>query len=390
MKIVIAPDSFKGSLTAVEAADAIRKGIRKAIPDAEAVCLPVADGGEGTMETLVTATSGEVRKVLVTGPLGNDVEAEYGVLGDGRTCVIEMATASGLALIPEGELSPLQATTYGTGQLIKHALDAGYDSFILAIGGSATNDAGAGMLQALGARLLDEQKQEIGFGGGELGKIAEIDLSQFDKRIENSSFLIASDVQNPLVGPEGASHIFGPQKGATPDDVVLLDKSLTHWADVVEKTLGVRLHDQAGAGAAGGIGGAFQAFFPGEMKRGIDVVLEYSGLRNHLPGADLVITGEGKVDHQTSSGKTPLGVAQAAFEQEVPTIIIAGSIGDGVEALYEYGVLSIHSLVKEPLPLEEIMARSAELLEFCTEQVIRTHIHHIKQGGPSYADQRYD
>ncbi|MFC2949404.1 glycerate kinase [Virgibacillus sediminis] len=386
MKIVIAPDSFKGSLSAVEAADAIAKGIRKALPDAEAICLPVADGGEGTMETLVTATGGEVRKVLATGPLGNGVEAEYGVLGDGKTCVIEMATASGLARIPEGKLSPLKATTYGTGELIKHALDAGYTSFILAIGGSATNDAGAGMLQALGAKLLDKEGKDIGFGGGQLDRVAKIDLDRFDKRIAKSSFLIASDVQNPLVGQEGASHIFGPQKGAGEREVLLLDRNLTHWADVVEKTVGIRLHDQPGAGAAGGIGGAFQAFFPGEMKRGIDVVLEYSGLRDYLVDADLVITGEGKVDHQTSSGKTPLGVAQAAYEQDVPTIIIAGSIGDGVEVLYEYGVLSIHSLMKEPLPLEEVMEKASELLEFSAEQVARTHFYHIKQGGPSYAD----
>jgi glycerate 2-kinase len=371
MKIIIAPDSFKGSLCAVDVANAINSGIKRVFPNAETVLLPVGDGGEGTMDTIVAATNGTTKSVSVVGPLGNDVTAKYGILGDTKTCVIEMASASGLDLVPNGELAPLKATTYGTGQLIKQALDDGYTSFILAIGGSATNDGGAGMLQALGLEILDSNGNEIGYGGGELNKVARIETRELDPRIKKSTFLIASDVKNPLVGANGASHIFGPQKGATPDIVHLLDDNLTHWANEVAKVTGVHLHNLAGAGAAGGIGGAFQAFFPAEMKRGIDVVLEYSDFSSFLQDADLVITGEGKVDSQTASGKTPLGVAQAAMLNGVPTIIIAGTVGDGIEVLHDYGVISVHSIMNKPMTLEESMANAAELLELSAEQVVR-------------------
>ncbi|AXI10241.1 glycerate kinase [Oceanobacillus zhaokaii] len=371
MKIIIAPDSFKGSLCAVEVANSINSGIKRVFPNAKTVLLPVGDGGEGTMDTLVAATNGTTKSVSVVGPLGNDVTAKYGILGDTKTCVIEMASASGLDLVPNGKLAPLKATTYGTGQLIKQALDDGYTSFILAIGGSATNDGGAGMLQALGLKILDSNGNEIGYGGGELNKVARIETRELDPRIKKSTFLIASDVKNPLVGANGASHIFGPQKGATPDIVHLLDDNLTHWANEVAKVTGVHLHNLAGAGAAGGIGGAFQAFFPAEMKRGIDVVLEYSNFSSFLQDADLVITGEGKVDSQTASGKTPLGVAQAAMLNGVPTIIIAGTVGDGIEVLHDYGVISVHSIMNKPMTLEESMANAAELLELSAEQVVR-------------------
>jgi glycerate 2-kinase len=378
MKIVIAPDSFKGSLNAVEAARAIEKGVLKAHPYANTVCLPVADGGEGTLDTLVAATNGQKITVLVTGPLGDKVEAEYGVLGDGKTCVIEMANASGISLVPREELNPLKATTFGTGELIKQALDDGFTSFILALGGSATNDGGAGMLQALGLSLLDEQGNQISTGGAELSKVHTIDVSAFDERIHDCQFLIASDVENPFIGPKGASHVFGPQKGATSEMVLQLDVCLAHWADEVEKVTGIHLHDLPGAGAAGGIGGAFQAFFPSQMKRGIDLVIEHTGLHMALEGADLVITGEGQVDFQTASGKTPMGVAQAAKIQNIPTVIIAGSIGTGIDVLYQHGIVSVNSIINKPMTLDEAIENAADLLAESAEQVVRSFFYHQK------------
>ncbi|MDN4524226.1 glycerate kinase [Fictibacillus fluitans] len=375
MKIVIAPDSYKGSLSAMEAAAAIQRGVKKADPSIETVLVPSADGGEGTMDTLVAATGGEKKEVRVTGPLGQDVTASYGILGDAGMCVIEMAEASGLCLLSEEELNPLAASTFGTGQLIKQALDDGFRSFILAIGGSATNDGGAGMLQALGMKLLDRNGTEIGPGGGELVHLEAIDDSEFDQRIKESTFLIASDVENPLVGKSGASAVFGPQKGATAEMVSVLDQNLCHWADQVEGLTGIRLHDLPGAGAAGGIGGAFLAFFSAQMKRGVDIVTEYAGLPEALQGADLVITGEGRVDSQTASGKTPMGVAQKAIEKNVPTFILAGSVGDGVDVLYQYGIISITSIIQQPLTLQEAMEQSPQLLEYSAEQLVRTFIH---------------
>ncbi len=378
MKIVIAPDSFKGSLSAVDVAKAMEKGVLKAFPDFETVCLPIGDGGEGTLDTLVAATNGQKKSVRVTGPLGQQIDAEYGILGDGKTCVIEMASASGLALVPDGQLNPLKATTAGTGELIRHALDDGYTSFILALGGSATNDGGAGMLQALGLKVLDEHGNEIGQGGGELGKVHRIDMSELDPRIRSSTFLIASDVESPLIGPKGASYVFGPQKGATLDMVKALDRNLSHWGDYVEQATGVRLHDLKGAGAAGGIGGAFQAFFPSEMKRGIDVVIEHIGFHKTLHGADLVITGEGQVDFQTATGKTPMGVAQAAKSHNIPTIILAGSVGAGVDVLYQYGIVSVNSIINRPMTLHEAMENAVDLIEFAAEQVVRSYFYDHK------------
>ncbi|MET3506348.1 glycerate kinase [Halalkalibacter oceani] len=372
MKVIVAPDSFKGSVSAMGAAKAIEKGIKQYLPEAETVLIPVADGGEGTMDSLVAATGGKKVELEVTGPLGDPVRAAYGQLGDGRTCVIEMADASGLYLIPPERRDPMKATTFGTGQLIKAALDAGCREFILAVGGSATNDGGSGMLQALGMKLLTKDGHEVGFGGGELDQIATIDDREFDGRITDSTFLLACDVQNPLIGPTGASHIFGPQKGATPEMVEILDKKLSHWADLVEAQTGIALHNKAGAGAAGGIGGAFQAFFSAEMRRGIDIVIEYTGLEEALAGADVVITGEGQIDYQTASGKTPMGVAQAAQKHGIPTVAFAGSIGKGIEELYQYGIQSVHSIVNGPMSLADAMNKAEQLLQQKAEQVIRT------------------
>jgi len=373
IKIVIAPDSFKGSISAVEASLAIEKGIKRSFPAAETIIVPLADGGEGTMDTLMTATNGVKTAVTVTGPLGNPVEAFYGILGDRKTCVIEMASASGLNLVPEQERNPLVTTTYGTGELIRHALDKGFRSFILALGGSATNDGGAGMLQALGMNILDKKRQRIGFGGGELSRVDKISLENFDPRINESDFIIASDVENPLVGRNGASFVFGPQKGATEDIAQILDQSLTHWADKVEEMTSVKLHNMPGAGAAGGIGGAFQAFFPSVTEKGAEVVMDYTKLRERLAGADLLITGEGQVDFQTAFGKTPMRAALAAKNMGIPTIIIAGSVGKDIESLYRYGVVSVHSIMTRPMALDEAMRSASKLLEHTSEQVCRTY-----------------
>lgn len=376
MKIVIAPDSFKGSLTALEAAQAIERGIKRAYPSAETVLVPVADGGEGTTDSLVAATNGRMVDVMVKGPLLEPVKAAYGMLGDQETCVIEMATASGLNLIKAEQRNPMLATTFGTGELIKKALDDGCRKFILAIGGSATNDGGIGMLQALGMKLLDSEGNPVqdGAGAGELSRIASIDDRDFDPRIAGAQFLIATDVQNPLVGLSGASHVFGPQKGATPEMVEILDGYLRHWADLVEAKTSIRLHEKPGAGAAGGIGGAFQAFFPAETRRGIDIVIEYTELAEKLDGAQCVFTGEGQTDFQTASGKTPMGVAQEAKKLGIPVFVLAGSIGKGIDQLYEHGISSVHSIINAPMTLKEAMDRGAELLEQSGEQVMRTYL----------------
>ena len=374
MKIIIAPDSFKGSMTAMEAAEAIGKGVKKAARDAEMLLVPVADGGEGTMDSLVAATGGRKAYVTVTGPLLEPVQAAYGILGDGETCVIEMASASGICLVEREKLNPLEATTYGTGELIKRALDDGLRKFILAIGGSATNDGGIGMLQALGLKVTVSSGKEAGLGAATIGEITDFDESGYDPRIKDCEFLIASDVDNPLVGLRGASRVFGPQKGATAEMVELLDGYLSRWADLVERKKGIRLHDRPGAGAAGGIGGAFQAFFPSVTKRGIDIVIEYTRLAEKMAGADCVFTGEGQIDFQTASGKTPMGVAQEAKKKGVPVFALAGSVGGGIEELYPCGITSVHSIINAPMALEEAIRNGPVLLEQAAEQVMRTFL----------------
>lgn len=285
---------------------------------------------------------------------------------------MKQTSASGLYLIPEDKRNPLKTTTYGIGQLIKKALDEGYRHFIIGLGGSATNDAGVGMLQALGLRFLDYNGDEIGFGGGVLHNITMIDNHKFDKRITEATFMIASDVQNPFIGQNGASVVFGPQKGATPEMVELLDNNLHHLADLIEKHNGIRIHDREGAGAAGGLGGAFQAFFPAKIRSGIDIVIEYSGFAKSVINADLVITGEGQIDFQTAEGKTPMGVALEAQKYNIPTIVLAGSIGEGIDVLYQYGIISIHSIVNGPITLQKAMEHASNLLTTCAEQVVRT------------------
>ncbi|GAF82011.1 unnamed protein product, partial [marine sediment metagenome] len=274
MKIVVAPDSFKGSLTAVEVSDAIAQGVREIFPEAEIVKIPMADGGDGTVQCLVNATRGKILKEKVTGPLGDEVLASYGILGDKKTAVIEMAEASGLTLVPKNKRNPLITTTYGTGQLIKAALDQGCRKMIIGIGGSATNDGGAGMVQALGAKLLDKDGEEIGFGGGELKKLNRIDISNLDNRLSDTKVLVASDVNNPLCGPKGASRIYGPQKGATPELIEELDKSLAHFAKLVKRDLHKDIKNIPGAGAAGGLGAGLMAFLDAELRPGIEIIIE--------------------------------------------------------------------------------------------------------------------
>jgi len=363
MKIVIAPDSFKGSLTAVEVSDAIEQGVREIFPEAEIVKIPMADGGDGTVQCLVNATGGKILRKKVTGPLGDEVLASYGILGDKKTAVIEMAEASGLTLVLEEKRNPLITTTYGTGQLIKAALDQGCRKMIIGIGGSATNDGGAGMVQALGVKLLDKEGKEIGFGGGELKKITRIDISYMDKRLYNAKVLVASDVTNPLCGPKGASKIYGPQKGATPEIIEELDKSLAHFAEIIKRDLHKDIKDIPGAGAAGGLGASLMAFLNAELKPGIDIVIEVVRLEEAIKDAGLVITGEGKIDSQTIYGKAPIGVAKIAKKYNIPVIAVAAIIGDDADIVHQYGIDNLIKVSEPPMSLTESKSKKAQLVK---------------------------
>jgi glycerate 2-kinase len=358
MKVIIAPDSFKESLSALEVANAIEKGFRDIFPEAEYVKIPMADGGEGTVQSLVDATGGRIVKTEVTGPLGDRVKAFFGVLGDGKTAVIEMAAASGLHLVPSEKRNPLVTTTRGTGELILAALDEGAEHIIIGIGGSATNDGGAGMIQALGGRLLDRHGQEIGLGGGSLSELADIDLSGLDVRLKHVKIEVACDVDNPLTGPKGASAVFGPQKGATPEMVATLDKNLHHYADVIERVLGKQVKDIPGAGAAGGLGAGLLAFLEAELKRGVEIVLETVKFHERIQDASLVITGEGRIDGQTIFGKTPIGVAKAAKRYNIPVIAIAGSVSDDSDVVLSHGIDALYSIVPGIIPLEKALANA--------------------------------
>ena len=362
MKIIVAPDSFKESLSSLEAARQIEAGFREIFPDAEILKLPVADGGEGTVEALVAATGGEIRKVRVSGPLGTPVEAFYGVCGDGRTAVIEMAAASGLALVPPDRRDPLLTGSSGTGQLIRRALDDGLRHLIIGIGGSATNDAGAGMLQALGVRLLDARGQDLSAGGGALKRLAKIDAGGLDPRLADCRVEVACDVDNPLTGERGASAVFGPQKGATPAMVAELDANLALFARVVERDLGRSIEGVPGAGAAGGMGGALMAFLRARLRPGVEIVLDAIELKTLMRGADLVITGEGCIDRQCIYGKTPVGVARIARQEGVPVIALAGGLGPGAEAVRDCGIQALFSIVRGPCSLEEALSKAAQNL----------------------------
>lgn len=374
MKIIAAPDSFKGSLTAMEAAQAMAEALQELSSRIDVLMLPAADGGEGTMAAMVNATGGELVVHRVEDPLGRNVSACYGVLGDGKTCVIEIAEASGLMLLNDAERNPLVASSYGTGELIQHALDAGYRSFIIGLGGSATNDGGAGMLEALGMKFLDRTGQTLARGGGALSELVQIDSTGFDLRIAESTFRIACDVGNPLIGEQGASAVFGPQKGASPETVRQLDRNLQNFADVVEQVTGVALHQKKGAGAAGGAGGAMQAFFAGDMQRGVDVVLEAIAFKTKLASVDLILTGEGKTDHQTLSGKTPLGIAEACKKAGKPVILISGMVETASRSSLEPYFTEIHSIVDEDVSAELAIADAFHQLKIKTQKVVKVYL----------------
>ena len=371
MKIVIAPQAFKGSISALDAAQAMRKGILAVFPDADAVLVPVADGGDGTLETLVEGSDGEIREAEVTGPLGERRAAQWGAMGDGVTAVIEMARTSGLALVPLDRRDPLNATTYGLGEIVRAALDDGFRRFIMGIGGSATNDAGAGMAQALGVRLLDDAGNELPHGGAALANLSRIDMSGVDPRISESDFLVACDVSNPLTGPEGASAIYGPQKGATPEMVQTLDAALLHFSEIVRRDIGAEIDQLQGAGAAGGLGGGMVAFLDAELRAGVDIVLDTVGLDDALEGADLVLTGEGALDYQTVYNKAPVGVAERAKRLGIPVIAIAGTLGDRYQLVHEHGIDAAVAITNAPMGLEEASSRAAELITDATEQAMR-------------------
>ncbi|GAA0737278.1 glycerate kinase [Clostridium oceanicum] len=372
MKFVLAPDSFKESMTAKEVADAMEKGIKKVLKNAECVKVPMADGGEGTVQSLVDATKGKIVDVKVTGPDGiNKVDAVFGILGDGKTAIIEMASASGLHLVEKEKRNPLNTTTYGTGQLIKAALDRGVSTILIGIGGSATNDAGVGMLQALGVRFLDKRREEISFGGGSLYKINKIDLNRLDERLKNIDIKVACDVDNPLVGEKGASYVFGPQKGATPDMVKQLDENLVGFADIVKDQMGKDIREVEGAGAAGGLGFGLMAFLDAKLKKGINLVVEYTKLREKIKDADFVFTGEGSIDFQTVFGKTPFGVAKVAKEFNIPVIAFAGHIGEGVEVLYESGIDSIVNILRGATDLKTALKEGKMNIEKTSENITR-------------------
>jgi glycerate kinase len=372
MRIVIAPDSFKECATAVEVADAIAEGVRRAVPDAELVLAPMADGGEGTVDALVAATDGVTVDVKATGPMGDRVRSTYGILGDGRTAVIEMAAASGLALVPAGRRDPGYATTYGTGELVRHALDRDVERIIVGIGGSATNDGGAGMAQALGYSLTDADGAELPRGGLALSRLANIHATAKHHALDACEVLVACDVANTLCGPNGASHVYGPQKGADPATVTALDAALRHYAEVVAGQLGTPILDVPGSGAAGGLGGGLVAFTGAQLRPGVEIVAEATGLASKIEGADLVITGEGKLDRQTVEGKTPVGVARIAKAQGVPAIAIAGALGEGYQEVYDHGIDAALSIAPGSMALSESIRHARTLLADTAENLIRT------------------
>ena len=371
MNIVIAPGPFKGSLSATAVAEAIEQGVRAVMPEAETVRLPLADGGEGTVEALVSATHGRLKTAKVLGPLREPVEAIFGVLGDDVTAAIEMAAAAGLHLVPEDKRNPLITTTFGVGQLIRAALEAGCRRLIIGIGGSATNDGGAGMAQALGARLTDDQGREIGPGGAALKDLASIDVSALDPRIASTATYMACDVNNPLVGPEGASAVYGSQKGATPEMVGTLDAALEHYANIIQRQLGQEVRDMPGGGAAGGLGAGLRAFLNAQPRMGIALVMEAVNFEEYLDAADVVITGEGKIDEQTFFGKVVQGVCRLAKRKEVPVVVLAGEVAHDSDRLHQEGVAAAFSIAPGPISVEKAIAEAGPLLQEAAERVTR-------------------
>ena len=373
MKIILAPDSFKGSLTSLEVAEAMEAGIKRALPDAECIRIPMADGGEGTVQSLLDAAGGELIPCSVTGPAGQKVTAAYGMLADGSTAVIEMAAASGLALVRGSSKNPLETTSYGTGELIRDALDRGARKIILGIGGSATNDGGTGMAQALGAVFRDADGRVIreNGAGGMLHKIESVDLSCMHSGLRQAHIQVACDVENPLTGENGASRVFAPQKGADEAMVKTLEANLKHFAAVIERELGVDVDQVPGAGAAGGMGAGLLVFAGAELQRGIDIISRATSIETHLQTADLVFTGEGRVDFQTAFGKTPAGIARLAGKFGVPVIAIGGGLADDAGEAFDHGINGLEAAIARDMPLDEALANSGEYIANAAERAIR-------------------
>ena len=371
-KILISPQEFKESLTGLEVANAIQEGINKVDSKIKTSLVPVADGGDGTLQTMVDVTGGEIITETVRDPLGRNIDSVWGKLGDDSSAVIEMAKASGLALLNENEKSATLTSTYGTGQLFKFALDQGIKNFIIGIGGSATNDGGAGFVSALGAKLYDENGKEVESNGISLSSIRDIDMSNFDERVKNTSVRVACDVTNPLCGNEGASAIFGPQKGANPEEVNLLDKNLLHWASLIKDQLGKDILNVPRAGAAGGLGAGLMAFTDAELSIGANIVLDSLNYDEHLRDVDLVIVGEGSTDKSTQFNKSPVAVAMRAKKLGIPVICLSGSIGEGYSESRDLGISSFFSIVSGPTELKYAIENAHELIVKSTEEIIRS------------------
>jgi glycerate kinase len=371
MRIVVAPDSYKGSVSALGVAQAMERGIRRVFPDAEVRKIPIADGGEGTVEALIAATNGALRRMEVTGPLGERVAAHWGILGDGETAVIEMAAASGLPLVPEERRDPRIATTRGTGELMRAALDAGLRKILIGIGGSATNDGGVGMARALGVKFLAGNGQELPDGGAALARLARIDLAGLDPRLKDCRITVACDVDNPLCGPRGASAVFGPQKGATPDLVAELDAALSHFSTIAREATGQAVAELPGAGAAGGLGAGLMFFSPAKLRPGVEIVLDAVNFAGVVEGAGFVLTGEGRTDFQTAFGKAPVGVAKVAKRFNVPVFCLSGGLGDGAGDVLARGIDAVMSICDRPLTLEACMETGGALIESAAERLCR-------------------
>ncbi len=371
MRIVVAPDSFKECLSAIQVAFAISDGIRQIIPEARITSIPIADGGEGTVEALVTATGGQIIKTKTVDPLSRSIQSFYGVLGDGETAVIEMAAASGLELLFPEERNPLVTSTFGTGLLIKTAMEAGFRKIILGIGGSATNDGGAGLAQALGFGLLNAKGKSIGPGGGALSELHSISNTHVHTLLRNTKITVACDVRNPLLGIKGATRIYGPQKGATPEILDLLETNLTHFSQLINQEFGTDCTDVPGAGAAGGLGFGLLNFCRAEIVPGFELISQLTRLENHISQASLVFTAEGKIDSQTAYGKTASGVARMAKKHQVPVIALAGAVTIDLAELHEQGITSVFAIGDQPMSLDESKARSEELLCSTAGQIMR-------------------
>ena len=373
-KILLSPQEFKESLSGYEVASAMKDGILRVDPLVNIEISPVADGGDGTLKTMVDVTNGNIVEETVENPLGDQIQAEWGKLGTSQTAVIEMARASGLALLKENEKSALKTTTYGTGQLFKSALDQGIKKFILAIGGSATNDGGAGFATAIGARLLDKNNNAIYPSGENLSLIEKIDLSNLDQRIKDIEVQVACDVNNPLCGETGASAIFGPQKGASTNDIDILDSNLLHWSELIRNQMGKDVKDIPGAGAAGGLGAGLMAFVNAELALGADIVLNTLDYEKKLKDIDLVIVGEGQTDKSTQYNKSPVAVSTRAKKLGIPVICISGSLGEGYKECTNQGIDSFFSIVNKPMELEFALNNAYDLISSSTEEIYKTLI----------------